>query len=67
MAETKAPKLPTTLWVKQEEEDGGSFFFVGGRTRDNLVETEPTVIAEYQLVNIHTMQLVPQVILVESV
>ena len=66
MAETKAPKLPTTLWVKQEE-DGGSFFFVGGRTRDSLVETEPTVIAEYQLVNIHTMQLVPQVILVESV
>ena len=55
----KAPKMPAKLYVKQEE-DIDTFYFVTDRNLNDLVETEPTVISEYELVGTRTLQLVPQ-------
>ena len=55
----KIPAFPTKLYVKQEQ-DGPDFYFVADRNRDDLVEKEPTIIAEYHLVNTMTAKLVPQ-------
>jgi hypothetical protein len=61
MAKTKTPALPSKLWVKQEE-DCDTYYFIADRDRDALVEIEPAVIGEYELVNTQRVKLVPQAI-----
>ena len=55
------PALPSRLYVRQKY-DGKSFFFVADLDRDELVESEVTVIGEYELVNTVKVKLVPQIV-----
>jgi hypothetical protein len=50
MRRDEMKRLPKIIYVKREQ-DGGEEYFVAHEDMDTLVEDEPTLIAQYELVN----------------